>query len=726
MIRPTVAAVAIAAVLGSVVLTGPGPSAAAEPSGGCPNEAIREQQSSTFLPECRAYEMVSPNGSAPIARWVAALDGERFAYFSYNPYPGQGTEAMSLLSTRGQTGWVTQGTTPPESPLRESESGACSPAVYYSAELTLGVLADGYRQGGLRCYGDEPELVEGEPRGVANLFLRDNEAGTYRLIDPWPLGGAEPQNAFLLEATPDMSHVVFLESARLTADAPVGGGEDLYEWSAGVVRLVSVLPDGTGSAGQMADVSPSYADGTSSYRHALSADGERVFFDVGGVLYVRLNAMQPQSRLVGGACVEPALACTVQIDAAQPGAEGASGGGRFQYAAEDGSRVFFTDESRLTVGSTAAANEPDLYEYDLETGVLSDLTVDASEPADVRAVVGESADGSYLYFLADGVLPGVHANSQGVSAVAGQANLYVRHGGVTSFIATVGGEELTARVSPNGRFIAFNSALPLTKYDNQPAEPGDCKGSACGEIFLYEAGGAQLRCVSCAADGAPPTGPAGLTPPETTLFYGGPEMLSRNVLDSGQVFFDSGSPLVGSSPAGVQNVYEYREGQVALISTGQSPQDAEFLDASANGENVFFRTDQALVSGDTDNGLSVYDARVNGGFPALPGERGQAGECEDIEACRSPLREPPVRAFGASRLFSGPGDLTFSETVPTGPSGGEGKGKSKHVLTRAQKLKRALKACGREPKRRRAACRRRARKRFGPIGKRHGKRGGRR
>ena len=84
--------------------------------------------------------------------------------------------------------------------------------------------------------------------------------------------------------------------------------------------------------------------------------------------------------------------------------------------AADGSEVIFTSTSELTddayTGRTSGVPNnkgSDLYSYDVETGDLTDLTVD-HEPADketgagVEHVVGASRDASYIYFIASGKL----------------------------------------------------------------------------------------------------------------------------------------------------------------------------------------------------------------------------------------------------------------------------------------------------------------------------------
>jgi len=699
-----VAAVAVTGVVmvGSSVMAVP-----ADAAEGCVNEAVRVEQGAAALalPDCRAYEMVSPPGSVPAreARPVAAADGQRFGYYSLEPFPGSDEDGLYFLATRGSTGWSVQNAIPPQGGLNDSAQIACFPSVFYSSELTAAVLSDGWGGG---CEGDDPPLVAGESRGWANLFLHDNEDGAYRLIDDLP-EGAVSANARLWDATPDLGHVVFSEEA-----AP----EYLYEWVAGVDRVVSVLPDGEAVQGVLVNAGNGWAPLT----HAMSGDGETVFFYFENALYARLHAGHGQA--VGGVCSagEPEAACTVQVDAAVPGAVGPGGGGVFMDASEDGSRVFFTDANDLTVGATARRGYPDLYEYDLQSGGLTDLTVDrAIGGADVLGYSGASADGSYLYFVAEGVLTGAQTNSEGASAVAFEPNLYVLHEGVTTFIATLEESNFRTSVSSDGQYFVFNSVRPLTGYYNEPREPQDCEGK-CPEVFLYEAVAGRLSCVSCAPNGEAPTGPAEIPAPAVEMLTPqSPDYLQRSVLDDGRVFFDSGTPLVGQAVNGEVNVYEYENGGVNLISSGTGSGGSNFLDASASGEDVFFATGQGLVQGDTDDQASVYDARVDGGFPPRPGEVQPGPGCESGEACKPPPSEPPAQLFAASTALSGSDNLA-APPVPLTPSSPavQAPGPGERSLTRAQKLAGALAACARQPRRRRAACRAAARRRFGAKPKR--------
>lgn len=707
-------------------------------AGTCSNEAVRSEEGAAglALPDCRAYEMVSPPGSVPARaneRVIASVSGQRLGYYTLEPYPGSDEEGLFLLAARGTGGWSVQNVIPRQGGLHDSDYIACFPSVFYSEELNYAVLSDGWEQFGEGreqvCEGDDPPLVAGEPRGYANLFLRNNEDGSYQLLDR-PLEGSAPADALMLAGSSDLSHVVFADAAQLTPQTPAG--TNLYEWVQGSDHLVTFLPGGEPVQGVLANV----ASGSAPFTHAVSASGETVFFYADGGLYARLHAThEPRSN---GACDagEPEHACTVQIDAAAAGGVDA-GGGVFVYASEDGSRAFFTDEHRLTSNATAEANSPDLYEYDLQTGVLTDLTVASSGSANVLGFSGASANGAYLYFVAKSVLSGGQANSYGEIAEPYKPNLYLRHDGITTFIATLeAGQKgdqtdwqeygtqhntgmFTVRVSSNGSYLAFDSVRPIDpEYDNEPFESQDCSAGRCAEIYLYEAAENKLSCASCTPDGELPTAEAKIPYPATELLTPeSPAYAQRSVSDGGYVFFDTRTALVPQATNGEVNVYEYEHGVVSLISSGTAAGASEFLNASVSGDDVFFSTGQGLVQADTDNMGSVYDARVGGGFPAGASETEQVGTCENEEACKPPPSEAPAQLPSASAALSGGGNLT-APPVPVTPAPEKGS-VVKRSLTRAQKLAQALRGCAKRPKHSRPRCRALAHGRFGAKPTKH-------
>jgi hypothetical protein len=688
----------LVAVVGVVGLFGGAQGAQASK---CPNEPRRAEQGSVFLPDCRAFELVSPPDGDPNLQVGkhnevgarASSVGGGIAWGSYYPLSGSLGGAFYNLSSRGEGGWSSVAAGPRLS-TEGINSLVCEPAMFFSADLSQGVLVDG-REG---CPENDPGLVAGEPKHFQNVFVRDSATGSYALANVTP-EGVSPGDAWFQDASADFSHVVFEDDAKLTEAAPVGAS--LYEWAAGAVSLVSVLPNGTPTVG----VSPNAVTGVlgdftnpDQIIHVVSADGTRVIFEAEGKLFLRENVQQKLESAPGPGA-ECAKACTVQLDASR------GGGGSFLAANTTDTRIFFTD---------GAGVNQHLYEYDTQIGVLSDLT--PAGQLGLEGLSGISDDGSYLYVVAQAALAG--------KATAGQPNLYVFHEGTPGFVATLGTEEeesydwklflLTARVSPSGRYMAFNSIQRLTGYDNTPAQPSECHvehgtPGPCREIFLYDAAQGELHCVSCTPGGAPPTAPTEIPEaPSQVPGVWGPQYVPRNVLDDGRVFFDTANPLLSGAGNGVSNVYEYEAGALSLISTGASAENSFFYDSSPSGEDVFFVTTQHLVRGDTASGMGLYDARVGGGFPE-PEEPAQCGG----EGCRAAAVGvsvvPPLLGAGVQ----GSGNLP----PPPGPRS--------VVLTRAQKLQRALRACRRKHgARRRAACRRQAHLRYGARSSR-AKRGGR-
>jgi hypothetical protein len=141
------------------------------------------------------------------------------------------------------------------------------------------------------------------------------------------------------------------------------------------------------------------------------------------------------------------------------------------------------------------------------------------------------------------------------------------------------------------------------------------------------------------------------------------------------------------------------------MSSGESPQESAFLDASESGGDVFFLTTAKLEPRlDYDNDIDVYDAHeCTSVSPCVQPPAEGSPVCETEASCKaSPTPQPALFGAPASATFSGPGNP---------PPGTPAK-----VLTKAEELSKALGTCKSRYKKqpsKRSKCEAAARKRFG-------------
>ena len=317
--------------------------------------------------------------------------------------------------------------------------------------------------------------------------------------------------------------------------------------------------------------------------------------------------------------------------------------------------------------------------------------------------------------------------------------------------------DLTAGVSPSGEYLAFMSNRSLTGYDNVDANP-EADGARDEEVFLYDAASKLLTCASCNPGGAQPRGTldtedageglgllvdrradwtVNLASSAPTAHYlaanipgwaplgafSGALHQPRYLLDSGRLFFNSPDDLVPAATNAKNDVYEFEpsgvgscvdaKGCVSLISSGTSSQESAFVDASTSGNDAFFVTSQQLVGIDRDTNYDLYDARVcSAAAPCLTQVPSTTTQCTTGQTCNP---TPPVQAPAPGP--SGSATVTGPPSVAAGGVRGFKEAPKVKTPTRAQRLAAALKTCRKKwkhSKRRRGACERRVRTRFGP------------
>ena len=603
------------------------PSVATETSP-CANALLRTG-SAALLPDCRAYELVTPadtNAHAPLGSTgigggfttrQASPAGDKVPFrVEGGSLPGLGGVGGGLtgdpyLATRTLTGWSTAYTGPAGTEATDISPGTTSSDQGYSFWVA--------RVSGSAVLGSATSYLR-YPDGHSEVLGRGSLG-----IDPNAKGWMISQGG---------GHVIFSTGGSTSAEAAVqlepeaapDGIKAVYDRTAdGTTHVVSLKPG---------DIS--FDAGEGAIYQGASLDGKDIAFQVNNTLYLRHNDAE-----------------TFEIGK----------GVDFAGVVEDGGRVFYLEDGNLKAFDVASK------------GVIEFTTSGDAVPVTV------AADGSTAYFVSQSVLGGV--NPQGDSAQVGGQNLYRSREGQIEFLATVterdvkgktspigdglglwvsalgeigGGTfgRVPARSTPDGSVFLFKSRAALTDYDS--------KGHA--QIYRYDSAAGELQCLSCNPIGAPASSDATLQSEDregSQLFslLAWPENLRA---DGSRAFFESSEALVAADTDGRQDVYEWeREGVgscrtpggcVYLISSPHSSRNEYLWAVSRSGDDVFVLSSDLLLPADADETPSIYDARVGGGFP----EPQVASECLG-EACQPSVvapNDPTPRLSGAGNVKEKP------------------------------------------------------------------------
>jgi hypothetical protein len=670
----------------------------------CPNDTLRTGHSA-LLPDCRAYELVTPpdtNGHVP----RLSILGLSFGEMSFDTTPVAtgggsvvfGSNSGALLGIGGGGffdtyqalrnegfGWQSRFIGMSGAQAERPRPGGISPDHLYSfwnvsdGKGSFADLLTHYAQ-----YLRVPVGIDHSP----NCAVESELEGHFELIGCGSLDG-EPKAAgrWISEGG---SHVIFDTSRKsdpvqLETCAPPTGTSAIYDRTpGGPTHCISVPPAGSSPATEA-----QFETEDAVYK-GTSADGTAVVFAVGNTLYTRLDNVE-----------------TVEV---------AAGTTTFAGISNDGDRVFYLNEATGTV-----APQGQIYTCKVALGPCGGP--EDQEPTQIGSggesvMVNVSADGSHVYFVSPKKLDGEEGEE-------GKDNLYVWDGEVVNFIgvlgpldvngsmgkglglwvsealsplasATTGPANDPSRSTPDGKVLVFESSADLTGtgYDND----------GHSEIFRYDAeadAGKRLSCISCN-----PTGEAALSdarlqiPEEGQLVSTNPSPVNAishiaNVSEDGEmVFFQSADRLVPADLDGKLDIYEWEaqgaggceqeNGCLSLISFGRSSEDEYLYAVTPDGHDVFFLSGDTLVGQDLDQTPSIYDARVEGGFPP---PTPPPGECLG-EACQ-PAVVAPDDPTPASSSFEGPGskDRARKQRCPKGKRRVTFKGKARCVNRHGKKRK---------------------------------------
>lgn len=609
--------------------------APASGGGTCPNEVLRAENDSLALPDCRAYELVTPDlnhaSGAGQPGGIASADGKTLIYQSIDaPVNAHSTDVFNMVraSRDEASGWSGASLAPVFT----------TPASAYLATETTSVAKN---LASTAVASDQPLGAGPIPAGQ-NLYVRRPD-GSYDLITKVGVPYNPVLRSYRIDGlswgNTDFSNVYFKSAvAQLPEDPAVSSS--LYAWSKeGGLRFLSVLPGET--------ISPSGGNLVGGILQPGSEDGRYVLFETGGELYLRVDDSETRE-------LSPFHPDITQADDVDQGG-----------ITPDGSKVVFTSQTELTDdANTNEGAEPqelgrDLYSYDTASREFTDLTVDTNpaDPrgADVQRILGTSRDASYVYFTANGKLaPG---------GTPGQASLYVWHDGEIELVALTRVRLPNGlyffHVTPDGRHAAFASVDPLTGYDN--TDP--LSGERHSEVFKYTFGGG-LECASCRPDGSRPRGDS-LLPSYHGQGQGG--AIRTMSEDGARLFFESRDAVLPQASSPFRKIFEYADGRISPISPMNGRTEANFLDASVSGDHVFFNTFDAPVPNSNAGDYAILDAHVDGGFPAPRRVRCEGPSCQGDQS-----GAPPLGEIG-SRALSAPGNR--DETKPCGKSKVRRKGK---------------------------------------------------
>ncbi len=593
--RTAVLAWTLALTAGTVLVLLPSAASAEE----CPNAQFRTGPSA-HLPDCRAYEMVTPPfKDAGYARVMAispnglsiatAVNG---AFGGVEGYPNIIFPIPGIIYTtqRTDSGWAG---TPDDLSAFE-----------YAPFLASG-FADlaGISEGGL----DGQTTVwaarkAGQPENRIDFFMRRPDRSIVDIgpaLPPTVPPGSPSEEGNLAKIygiglSPNSSRYFFSiehENYYWPFDGTQVGPSSLYEYL-GTGNTVPLLVGVENSGKQISQCGTVIGGGgenasiSESSHNAVSTDGDTVFFTAyptthtlckGNAppvqeLFARIDNGLPGAHTV--AISEPSKGDCAACDTEASVLASA----HFEGASEDGSKVFFTTTQPLLGGDT----HENIYEYDFDAPAgerilrvsRGDSTVSNPTPGLVhRTGAGymtgspmNSEDGSHVYFIATGVLT-TTANGEGESAEVGAGNLYVFErdsrfpSGQIAFVARLSardvcnlcqGSSFSPDITPDGRFLVFRSERDLTPDDTS---------TGVRQIFEYDAQTGALVRVSIGQDGFNHNG--NVTEPKLNVYAG---VTNDALILSPAAFFEGYNPTDYSTRSSVSadGSYVFFESTVGL------------------------------------------------------------------------------------------------------------------------------------------------------------------
>jgi hypothetical protein len=628
-------------------------------------------------------------GATPDAKKVVFNSGEPLTSNATGLETGRGTQYLYMRNVEDETTSLLDVNSSGE--LLGDEGAALGNGSWLNEDLIPvdyeGTTTHAVSSDGTKVFLESP--APSYSHGSPHLYMRDLANSTTTPMDnPAAHGSARYEGA---SANGDLA---FFTTEEGLDGAPAA--TQLYEFNTtehqiGAAPAMSAVPISLGNGGSAPNttLTAEAVSGSSTLSvasttgfvagHSLEVEGES--------LKIRsvLNATELEVSSTTAA-THPLGAALVQLRGAIVGESAMS---------NDGSRVFFVSEELLAtntnpLGHTALTSQPNLYVYETQTGqttfvaTLARLDVNSCETTcgggraaqlvaqpDIARPAYPTHDGSVFVFESVGNLTGQDAapTTQLSSAtqwgehtltVQSTAGFLAHH---TIAIDTGPNEELQTIESidsPTQITVSEFTADGLDGLSNEYAV-GTTVTQPDLQIYRYATAEHSLSCISCQAPGQIPTGSASLGPSGGGSYAPPGQTVPMNE-DGSQIFFESPNPLLegvqttpASSGTEARNIYEWKNGQLSLISDGST---AGFgLDGTTpSGNDVFFATRKPLTGAETGGAIDIYDARVEGGSTPLPPE---PAPCVAQECRTSTESSSTATSNGTTTFFEAPATATI-------------------------------------------------------------------
>jgi DNA-binding beta-propeller fold protein YncE len=651
---------------------------------GCPNSLRREEDNSTTLSDCRAYEEVSPafKQGYPASGAGLAPSGEGAAYASSGAFAGAQVNEVFVeyFAQRGPTGWSTV-------PVL-SHPGGPNAQVYqatdYNSELDRWLFST--IPGGSTLGAKETQTSQ-------TLYLGSPEAGAVPAAPPLtPVEGGEHTVALSVPygQSEDLSDLFlatgfpFVQSdARPGPPLPSTRIDRLYavQGAGGpspALSLAVELPPNLVTSISCA-IEPGL-NGGGHWQRTASADGAELFYQEP----LEVEAGKPcgsegpnkyavfACHIATGPCVEgqPGYHEAVRLSAPpasechspSPCASAPPANAQYLGASPDGRLVWFTTAQPLIDSDTDETS--DLYLAKLsEAGQLEELVqVSAGESGPEHPVAGAAAgvvgtvkfssDGAHAAFVATGALTTNPNPVTGQGAAAGAENLYVYDAGdeVLKFVARLcSGPGLSGSVPDPSCGPSLEGQSGYDQSLSHSLEP-QAAFTPDGRFFLF---GSYGRLTSDDTDGAR-------------------DLYRYDVQTGGLIRISIGRR--GNDGGGNDNAFSAEILGPRMLPPTEDELAEDFTrPISADGSVVVFHTPAPLVSRDTDEGSKPGCGPGETGCDVYEWTEAGRGHCSEAGGCVS-LVSSGAEVHGAKGgVVSDSGrDIAFSTGVGLAPADTDG------------------------------------------------------